>query len=158
MQIPNPSEGTDLVTWSQQVIYCVEQYSNIAPLENAKEWQVWGMLFVNDPTIGQLGPPNPYWYSDWIIWGQQLSTALDNASGALQSLDSGYISTGGGSPVMAQGGDWIQTQGGAPILVQDGNNMGNNQGGGGGTSPFQLTDDTGLINLTSDSGTLLTSQ
>ena len=124
MQIPNPDEGTDLMTWADQVVYALGNYANIAQLTDPKDWQRWGMLFLNAPTLAVLVPPNPYSFPEtqWVLWGQQLSEALGAASGSSGGAAGGTgggIVPGGGAAILTQGGAWILTQGGAPIQIQN---------------------------------------
>jgi hypothetical protein len=83
--IPNP-DGMQLQPWADAVVSALGQYSNcITPLVG-NDWQSWGMMFLNDPSLSTLGPPNPYAFHDWVNWGQRLYDALGNASGAQSPL------------------------------------------------------------------------
>lgn len=81
MIIPNPA-GMQLQPWADAVVAALGQYSNtITPL-TGEDWQGWGIMFLNDPSLSTLDPPNPYAFTDWVDWGQRLTDALGNASGA----------------------------------------------------------------------------
>jgi hypothetical protein len=121
VQIPDPTPDTDVVTWANQVCYALTNYVNISPLTEANDWQTWGMLFLNSPTLTVLSPPNPYWFpeNNWVLWGQQLADTLNNATGSSGSSNGGGIVPGGGAALLTQLGAWILTQQSAPIQTQN---------------------------------------
>lgn len=87
MYIPDPT-FMDLVPWTDAVNYTIGQYTNVSEMQGT-DWQAWGCIFYNSPSLGALNPPNPYDFDDWITWGQQLALSLQNASGAAGSGGSG---------------------------------------------------------------------
>jgi hypothetical protein len=150
MQIPNPY-GMDLLDWASATMYSLTNYVNVAPLEDPTQWQSWGQILVNSPTLGLLAPPNPYDFKDWEPWAQRVSDALASGSG---SANVGIVVPPGFAFLVAQTQQVIQTQSGQTIIL---NGYGVSPGAT--ASPFQLTDDAGINNLTDDSGAnLLTSQ
>lgn len=85
MIIPNPA-GMQLQPWADSVVAALGQYSNtITPL-TGNDWQSWGLMFQNDPSLSTLDPPNPYAFTDWVDWGQRLVDSLGSASGAQSPL------------------------------------------------------------------------
>lgn len=72
----------ELHAWANGVVSALGQYSNVMNPLIGDDWQSWGMMFMNDPNLTALNPPNPYDYSDWVPWGERLADALGNASGA----------------------------------------------------------------------------
>jgi hypothetical protein len=79
MLLPDPF-GMTLHGWADATLSVMNQYPGLAPLYG-ENWQDWGSLFYNSPTLGLLGPPNPYAYDDWQDWAQGLISSLSVAPG-----------------------------------------------------------------------------
>lgn len=80
MYIPDPL-SMQLPEWADAVAYALLNYPNVTPLQGGN-WQAWGMMFFNDPSLNSLGPPNPYAFTDWQLWGEQLVASLNSAPGS----------------------------------------------------------------------------
>jgi hypothetical protein len=113
MQIPNPY-GMDVLDWASATVYSLTNYVNIAPLEDPSQWQSWGQLLVNSPTLGLLAPPNPYDFTDWVPWAQRVSDALASATGA---SNYGPVVPSGFAFLTTASGDALQTASGQTIII-----------------------------------------
>jgi hypothetical protein len=114
MQIPNPYE-MDLLDWASATMYSLTNYVNVAPLEDPSQWQSWGQILVNAPTLGLLSPPNPYDFTDWRPWAERVSDALSSATG---SANVGAIVPQGKAYLIAETGQALQTFSGQTIVLQ----------------------------------------
>lgn len=118
MVIPDPSTyADDLQSWANSVVSAFNLYPSIMPLEHGMEWQLWGLVFFNDPDLGVYNPPNPFNYETWQEWGTQLCAAFDGApDGPLApGTPSAY---GPGAYLLAQNGIYLQAQNGNLLTTQ----------------------------------------
>jgi hypothetical protein len=99
----------DLQDWASATMYALSQYTMVAPLTNG-DWQAWGAIFYNSPSLDALNPPNPYDFTDWVSWGQRLSDSLQNSSGAPNSATSSAGTSPTAAFIIAQNGNYLQTQ------------------------------------------------
>jgi hypothetical protein len=118
--LPNPA-GMDLQTWAQGVVGALGMYSGV--ITDTSDWQAWGMMFLQDPSLTALNPPNPYDYSDWVSWGQRLVDALSNASGAPTNSSGSAAPLPGGPTgyrrgIIAQNTNYIIAQNGNYLIAQ----------------------------------------
>lgn len=114
MQIPDP-HYMELADWANGTVYALGEYTSIAQFFPDTDWQRWGMQFFNNPSLGLLGPPNPYDFKDWKPWAERLQDAMLNATGV-------EVSTVGGSAtsrfLMTQGNQFLTTQLGQLLVTQ----------------------------------------
>lgn len=119
MEIPDPyTYGEDLQAWADAVVDALNLYPSIMPYSAGMDWQYWGLVFFNDPSLGSFNPPNPFNYNDWVAWGEQLAAALDGAPDAPPSANtpSNVVTTG--AYLLAQNGVYLKAQNGNLLTTQ----------------------------------------
>jgi hypothetical protein len=113
VNLPNPNlMGID--DWVNGCIYVMIQYNNIDAMIN-DDWQEWGMQFQQDPYLSSFNPPDPYFFTEWHLWGEQLVVAMEGAPDSPPSAATGPISPPGGT------GRYLVAQNGAFLIAQNGN-------------------------------------
>jgi hypothetical protein len=110
----------DLSDWANGTVYALGEYTSLRQFFDGTDWQEWGMQFFTNPTLGQLNPPNPYAFSDWRPWAEQLQDGLLNATGSSNAV-SGPGLLAGTSPtarfMVAQSGNNLVTQDGRFLVT-----------------------------------------
>lgn len=117
MILPNPATyGSDLNVWADAVAMAMHQYPSMYGLVG-DDWQRWGMVFFNNPSLDNLNPPNPYHFTRWQDWGQRLADAL-NAAPDAPTFPGNPSGPAGGAYIMAQTGAFIKAQTGQFLTTQ----------------------------------------
>lgn len=70
-----PSHLT-LREWVDFMTPNLEQYGNLARLDDEKEWRAWAATLLNLPAFSGSIVPNPYHFDDWQTWVQRLNENL----------------------------------------------------------------------------------
>jgi hypothetical protein len=119
VEIPDPyTYGEELQEWADAVVDAMNLYPSIMPLGPEMNWQYWGLVFFNDPSLGTFNPPNPFNYDNWKIWGEQLAAALDNAPDAPPSANHPSNINTPGAYILAQSGVYLKAQNGNLLTTQ----------------------------------------
>lgn len=120
MQIPDP-HYMELAEWANGTVYALGEYTSLIQFFPNMDWREWGMQFNNNPTLGQLNPPNPYDFSDWKPWAEQLQDALYAAGGSTSQVGGGpppFPPLLNGRYLISQSGNFLTAQSGAFITTQ----------------------------------------
>lgn len=64
-----------LVDWANQVALDLDPYGAFGRLDDEKNWQNWGMQFLNNTSLGR-NFPNPYDFPDWREWAERFVQTL----------------------------------------------------------------------------------
>lgn len=84
MYLPMPS-GMALEDWETAFSFVLGEYI-VVPTSPSEDWQHWGLLYFQNPQLSPLNPPNPYEFTNWILWAEQMVAAFADADGVLNSL------------------------------------------------------------------------